>query len=579
MSEDTGLEKLGIATGKHLHHLLTTSKDPLAGISEFQMVNGIDAESLKIALPFLDLHGAKRLTLHTAIFESIRERLLKRVEELAASSEPDAQSKLETLLDSSFPAVKNKHIRPVVMATMKHLPVVKEEYLKLLLEDKELYKESSVEVKRQIWATNQALFGEEVQPLLAQYLAEKEAALTATDSPRMSFFSASPKARRQRSTLGRLVEMVGSSVALYDMVLQFLRTLFLRTRCFHYCTLRVELLMAIHDLELNAICSHDPCHKFTWCVDACIREKEVNSSRARELQGFLDSVKKGQEFVLGDLSMVLSDPFALNTILQSLMKMLQNCVNKDMLPRDNPDLQLLCRMTALGLGAWEMIDSANFREPKLEASFFTTFLTYMVTLMADDQIRFFSSKIPGDTPIPPSLPPDMYANWISRSPLASMVSMYYTLQSARMKDSMAVTQILPTLIHCENDRAYSDTFLHCLTSFLIHMKDEFQSEVFCAAVLDHFFMELIDTLALSREHVVKHLLRLLIFVFDKVPREKLDSVMEEISSDKDLSESVRGTVELLQDKVNNYEPVAEPIPEQLDSPLMSVPAPTPAPHR
>ena len=282
--------------------------------------------------------------------------------------------------------------------------------------------------------------------------------------------------------------MVGSSVALYDMVLQFLRTLFLRTRCFHYCTLRVELLMAIHDLELNAICSHDPCHKFTWCVDACIREKEVNSSRARELQGFLDSVKKGQEFVLGDLSMVLSDPFALNTILQSLMKMLQNCVNKDMLPRDNPDLQLLCRMTALGLGAWEMIDSANFREPKLEASFFTTFLTYMVTLMADDQIRFFSSKIPGDTPIPPSLPPDMYANWISRSPLASMVSMYYTLQSARMKDGMAVTQILPTLIHCENDRAYSDTFLHCLTSFLIHMKDEFQSEVFCAAVLDHFFM-------------------------------------------------------------------------------------------
>ena len=65
-----------------------------------------------------------------------RERLLKRVEELAASSEPDALSKLETLLESSFPAVKNKHIRPVVMATMKHLPVVKEEYLKQLLEDK-----------------------------------------------------------------------------------------------------------------------------------------------------------------------------------------------------------------------------------------------------------------------------------------------------------------------------------------------------------------------------------------------------------------------------------------------------------
>ena len=77
MSGEDGLEKLGIATGKHLHTALTTSNEPLDAIAEFQNVNGIDAESLKIALPFLDLHGVKRLTLHTSIFEAMRERLLK----------------------------------------------------------------------------------------------------------------------------------------------------------------------------------------------------------------------------------------------------------------------------------------------------------------------------------------------------------------------------------------------------------------------------------------------------------------------------------------------------------------------
>lgn len=61
-------------------------------------------------------------------------------------------------------------------------------------------------------------------------------------------------------------------------------------------------------------------------------------------------------------------------------------------------------------------------------------------------------------------------------------------QCGRMKDRLAVTQILPTLIHCENDRAYSDTFLHCLTSYLIYMKEEFQNEEFVNAVLDEFFM-------------------------------------------------------------------------------------------
>ena len=59
--------------------------------------------------------------------------------------------------------------------------------------------------------------------------------------------------------------MVGRNVKLYDMVLQFLRTLFLRTRNVHYCTLRAELLMSLHDLDVGDICSVDPCHKVGPC--------------------------------------------------------------------------------------------------------------------------------------------------------------------------------------------------------------------------------------------------------------------------------------------------------------------------
>lgn len=35
---------------------------------------------------------------------------------------------------------------------------------------------------------------------------------------------------------------------------------------------------------LQDIISVDPCHKFTWCLDACIREKNVDIKRSRELQ-------------------------------------------------------------------------------------------------------------------------------------------------------------------------------------------------------------------------------------------------------------------------------------------------------
>lgn len=59
--------------------------------------------------------------------------------------------------------------------------------------------------------------------------------------------------RRQGEVVQKLAHMIGHSVKLYDMVLQFLRTLFLRTKNIHYCTLRAELLMALHDLEVNRL--------------------------------------------------------------------------------------------------------------------------------------------------------------------------------------------------------------------------------------------------------------------------------------------------------------------------------------
>lgn len=160
--------------------------------------------------------------------------------------------------------------------------------------DKDLYKVCAVEVKRQIWQDNQALFGDEVSPLLKQYIVEKEAALFSSDlSILHNFFSPSPKTRRQGEVghwkqatfhllrlcmlcgggadmfclrwqvVLKLTQMIGKNVKLYDMVLQFLRTLFLRTRNVHYCTLRAELLMSLHDLDISEICSVDPCHKVT----------------------------------------------------------------------------------------------------------------------------------------------------------------------------------------------------------------------------------------------------------------------------------------------------------------------------
>jgi negative elongation factor B len=71
-----------------------------------------------------------------------------------------------------------------VKGISKHVPQVR---------DRELYGDTDTEVKRQIWKDNQSLFGDEVSPLLSQYIKEKENILFDHLNLTNLFFSPSPK--------------------------------------------------------------------------------------------------------------------------------------------------------------------------------------------------------------------------------------------------------------------------------------------------------------------------------------------------------------------------------------------------
>uniref|UniRef100_A0A8C7J7L7 Negative elongation factor complex member B n=1 Tax=Oncorhynchus kisutch TaxID=8019 RepID=A0A8C7J7L7_ONCKI len=494
-----GLPELGISNGEDLKETLTNCTEPLKAIDQFQTENGILLPTLQSALPFLDLHGTPRLEFHQSVFDELRDKLMERVATIAEGKDEDRYGKLKELLEKSFPLVKMPSIQPVVMQVLKHLPKVPEKKLKLVMADKELYKVCAVEVKRQIWQENQALFGDEVSPLLKQYIVAKEAALFSSDlSILHNFFSPSPKARRQGEVVLKLTQMIGKNVKLYDMVLQFLRTLFLRTRNVHYCTLRAELLMSLHDLDISEICSVDSCHKFTWCLDACIREKFVDAKRARELQGFLDGVKKGQEEVLGDLSMILCDPFSSNTLVLSTVRNLQELLSQDALPRDSPDLMLLLRMLSLGQGAWDMIDSQVFKEPRLELEVVTRFLPAMLSVLVDDYTFTVEQKLPCEEKTSLSYPtalPDNFNKYLQENRVACEMGLYYALHIAKQRNKNALQRLLPALVETYNDMASGDIFLHLLTAHLTLLSDEFGNEEFCSAVFDGFLLNSFSSIA------------------------------------------------------------------------------------
>jgi len=522
-----GLEEIGIPGRDYLREALTSCTDPLKAIEDFQVENGILLPSLRPMLPLLDLHGIKRIDFHNSVLEDLRDKLISQIDACSKMEGKDRDKKLKDLLLKSFPVIKIKQLRPVVMAVLKNMVYIEDKYLRVLVRDKDLYADCDIEIKRHLWRDNQSLFGDEVSPLLSQYIKDKEKVLFFYETG-PGFFAGSPKSRRQAEVVQKLAEMIGTNVKLYDMTLQFLRTLFLRTRNVHYCTLRSELLMALHDREVQDVISVDPCHKFTWCLDACIRERNVDVKRSRELQGFLDAIRRGQEQVLGDLSMTLCDPFAINFLSTSAMKLVNICVEKEHLPRDQPVLILLLRMLALGLGAWEMIESQDFREPRLELPLVLQFLPAMMSLIVDDQVRSLNAKFPVEERDTASIiidhsgpPPDMYDSQVVASPIAATMAMQYTLQTCKNKDKTGLMRVLGILSQNIRGHPFEDAFLHSLVTGLIGMKEEFEAEDFCTAVFDEFFFTCINI-----DNVVRHLMRLLWWVHPRLSPARLDTLMK-----------------------------------------------------
>lgn len=304
-----------------------------------------------------------------------------------------------------------------------------------------------------------------------------------------------PKMRRQNEVLVTLAQFVGKNIALYDTILQYLRTLFLHTNNPHYCTLRVSLLMELHDLGVTEITSMDPCHKFAWCLDACIRENNFDSKRSREMQFFLENTKKGQDQVVGDLAMALADPYAVNFISQSIIRLMNHQITNEALPRDNHHLHFLLRLLNLGLHAYDILKSEKFCEPQLSPAIVTKFLPILMSFMVDDQVRSVNAKLsPDDRESALTIiehsgpPPDAFQTFVTENRLAAVLTIYYTAHAARQKDRQAVTRVFGTLSMANDGRTFADQYLHVLVAGLVHLGEEFSNEELCSVVFDEIFI-------------------------------------------------------------------------------------------
>lgn len=327
--------------------------------------------------------------------------------------------------------------------------------------------------------------------------------------------------------------------------------------------------MELHDANVTDITSMDPCHKFAWCLDACIRERAIESKRSRELQGFLEGVtKNGNERVLGDLAMALADPYAVNFIATQIIRILYHQINNEALPREHNVLHFLLRLLNLGLNAYDILKDQVFKEPKMDVGIVTKFIPILMSFMVDDQVRLYllfesfnikylsltfflqvrnvNARLPPDdresalTIIEHSgPPPDAFNTYIADDRLAAVLAIYYTANAARLKDRQAVTRVFGCLSAAHDGRTFDDQYLHYLVYGLICLGEEFANEELCSVVFDEIFL---PPLALAHGSTIIHLIKLIWHVHHHLEPTRLNNLIrtiEQIAYHPETAEGIK----------------------------------------
>jgi hypothetical protein len=185
------------------------------------------------------------------------------------------------------------------------------------------------------------------------------------------------------SVLDELVQIIGQSVGVYNIILQYIRSGYVKKKSCAFGALRWQLVMALQEAQAQLVYPQDPVHAFAWCLTACIRKHDASLPRVSELYQTIAACPLNSG-LLGDLSLVLSDRLAYVTLLDSCVLVIRECATKRMLPRDSEHLRLLLFLMRFSTLAFEMMDSKNYTYHIDNNAIISSCVTQMVLHCLDD---------------------------------------------------------------------------------------------------------------------------------------------------------------------------------------------------
>ena len=157
------------------------------------------------------------------------------------------------MLQNTFAYTGFEELKEIPFTVMKHLQVVPSNFLKQLASDPRLYQNCPLEIKRQIWQSEETLFRQQIFPIVSVFLKKDDKVDSLFHEMEVKI---DPKQIRDNTeSLQKIAELLGDNLTLYNIFLHLLRTLYNETGNPHFCDLRASILMTLHDKDVKNVCS------------------------------------------------------------------------------------------------------------------------------------------------------------------------------------------------------------------------------------------------------------------------------------------------------------------------------------
>ncbi|KAL5248257.1 hypothetical protein ACHWQZ_G017439 [Mnemiopsis leidyi] len=514
--------KVSIPDANYIREMFNTCENPIKAINQFQIENGLQIASLEPVLPLLDLHSISRVKFHHSVIRLLQSKLNKKLEGMPRES-------LEKMLKQAFSQIQHKELCPVALEIMKLLNPVPSNYLKKLAALPDVYKQCSIEVKRQVWEKHQGIFGDEVRPILNKYIWEKDVELhkgSESLNAAAPFFAIAPRKRRESPVVQQLKEMIGLSFPLYQMMLIFVRTLYQRNKTSHFCTLRSDMLMSFHDCKIQDIYKQDPCHDFAFYIQYAVNEKRIQDKIQPKLKEFYIKIVTEKTELLSDTAIILADPYVLNVFCMEVFSCLHNVIEKENLPRNEEKLHFLLKFINLGINAWSIVNEDSTEEPKLHKTTLKENVPLLMICLVEDILHHEMGTKYRDNGV------SNLVSCTSKDSLVKTLVMHYVLTLAQNRNIERLTMVLPLIP--DSISTLDEVFMHVLVSYLLQYQAEWKQAEFCKAVFNSFLNKYG-----SDEVVLRHVLRLLWTAHVHLDPELVTETLENIAPQPNHSSQVR----------------------------------------